>query len=169
MQLSQNARVLDAVVRMVVPMRREFGCSVDVQAFMRDAAYAQQVLGKALTSQVQRLRQYAEFAQCHLQPAAPASAAAAPVAAAAPPLTPQRARPPEFPGFAARRSDAVRRLLQLVGPVVEPLCIKMEKARTPDELAALLVVALRIVNNQRGAQAGRDYLAGISPGDAAAD
>ena len=95
MQLSQHAQVLDAVVRMVVPTRRE------------------------------------------------------------------------FPGFAARRRDAVQRLLQLVGPAAEPLCIKMEKARAPDELAALLAVARQIVANQRGAQAGRDYMAGINPGAAA--
>ena len=165
MQLSQHAQVLDAVVRMVVPMRREFGCSVDVQAFMRDASYAQQVLGQALTSQVQRLRQYAEFAQRHLQPAQAAAASRA--APAAPASMAQRVQQPEFPGFAARRRDAVQRLLQLVGPAAEPLCIKMEKARTPDELAALLAVARQIVANQRGAQAGRDYMAGINPGEAA--
>lgn len=76
-QLSQNPQVLDAVVRMVIPMRREFGCALDVQVFMRDAVYARMVLRQARTSQVQRLRDYAEVVQRNLgtaetQPALPA-------------------------------------------------------------------------------------------------
>ena len=172
MQLSQNAQVLDAVVRMVVPMRREFGCPVDVQAFMRDAAYAHQVLGQALNSQVERLRQYAEVAQRHLMPpenkpartAAPAPmrapAAAAAAAAAA-------AHAVAHAGFAAHRREAVQSLLALVGPMAEPLCIKMEKARTPADLAPLLILARQTVTNQRGVQAARDYLAAVGQGDPA--
>ena len=128
MQLTQHAQVLDAVVRMVVPMRREFGYSVDVQAFMRDAAYAQQVLGQALTSQVQRLRQYAEIAQHNLRPAQAAGAPAVALKIAQPVVVAPAARPAESAGFAGQRRDAVQRLLMLVGPVAEPLCIRMEKA-----------------------------------------
>ena len=170
MQLSQNAQVLDAVVRMVVPMRREFGCSVDVQAFMRDAAYAHQVLGQALNSQVERLRQYAEVAQRHLMPpenkpartAAPAPMRAPAAAAAA------AAHAVAHAGFAAHRREAVQSLLALVGPMAEPLCIKLEKARTPADLAPLLILARQTVTNQRGAQAARDYLAAVGQGDPAA-
>lgn len=167
MQLSQNAQVLDAVVRMVVPMRREFGCSVDVQAFMRDAAYAHQVLGQALNSQVERLRQYAQVAQRHLVPPDDRSArAAAPAPLRAPEaVAPQAAAQADFAGH---RRDAVQRLLALVGPVAEPLCIKMETARTPADLAPLLILARQIVGNQRGAQAARDYLAAVGQGNPAA-
>lgn len=167
MQLPRNAQVLDALVRMVVPMRREFGCSVDVQAFMRDTAYAHQVLGQALNSRVERLRQYAQVAQRHLRPAEDAPArpvAPPPMRTAAAPAS--RAVAPA--GFAAQRRDAVQSLLALVGPVAEPLCIKMEQARTPAELGPLRVLARQLVANQRGAQAARDYLMALGQGDSAA-
>ena len=167
MQLPQNAQVLDAVVRMVVPMRREFGCSVDVQAFMRDAAYAHQVLGQALNSQVERLRQYAEVAQRHLVPPQnKAARTAAPAPTRAPAAAADQAV--AHAGFAAHRRDAVQRLLALVGPVAEPLCIKMETARTPADLAPLLILARQVVANQRGAQAARDYRAAVGQGNPAA-
>lgn len=167
MQLSQNAQVLDAVVRMVVPMRREFGCSLDVQAFMRDAAYAHQVLGQALGSQVERLRQYAEIVQRNLRPAQAATAPATLQPAQRAPVAPA-ARPASRAGFETVRREAAQRLLGLVGPVAEPLCIKIERARTPEDLTPLLKLALQIVSNQRGAQAARDYLSGIEAHGAAA-
>ena len=159
MQLSQNAQVLDAVVRMVVPMRREFGCSVDVQAFMRDASYAQQVLGQALTSQVQRLRRYAEVAQGHLWSLQ--AAAAVPTLVVAPVAKSPPVGRAELHGFDAQRREAVQHLLKLVGPVAEPLCIKMERARTPDELAPLLKLAQQVVANQRGSQVANEYMASV--------
>lgn len=61
-----NSAVLNFVVRMVVPMRREFGRSLDVQQFMRDAAYARAVLEQARTSRDQRLLDYAEYVSRHL-------------------------------------------------------------------------------------------------------
>ncbi len=53
--------MLNTVIRMVVPMRREFGRSLDVQQFMRDHDYARAVLEQALASQDQRLRDYAHY------------------------------------------------------------------------------------------------------------
>ena len=41
-----ESSVLNFVIRMVVPMRREFGRSLDVQLFMRDADYARSVLDR---------------------------------------------------------------------------------------------------------------------------
>ncbi len=84
--------MLSVVIRMVVPMRREFGRSLDVQQFMRDQAYARTVLDQALRSRDQRLRDYAEYVQKQLGgprvgtgvPAAPAAPAAAPAAPTAP-------------------------------------------------------------------------------------
>lgn len=84
--------VLNVVVRMVVPMRREFGRSLDVQQFMHDQGYAQTVLEQALASRDERLRQYAQQVQQHLfgpraatspAPAVPAAAAALPPTATA--------------------------------------------------------------------------------------
>lgn len=58
--------ILNFVVRMVVPMRREFGRSLDVQLFLRDADYARTVLDLALASRDQRLRDYAAYVARHL-------------------------------------------------------------------------------------------------------
>lgn len=90
--------MLSVVIRMVVPMRREFGRSLDVQQFMRDQAYARTVLDEALGSRDQRLRDYAEYVHKQLAgprvgtglpatPAVPAPVATAPTAAAAPDAT----------------------------------------------------------------------------------
>jgi len=82
--------VMGVVIRMVVPMRREFGRSLDVQQFMHDQAYAQTVLEQALASRDERLRQYALQVQQHLL---------GPRAASSPPLA--RAAAPEAPAAAA--------------------------------------------------------------------
>ncbi len=80
--------VLNVVVRMVVPMRREFGRSLDVQQFMHDQGYAQTVLEQALSSRDERLRQYAQQVQQHLfGPRAATSPAPAVPAAPVPPPT----------------------------------------------------------------------------------
>ena len=85
-----NSMVLNVLIRMVVPMRREFGRSLDVQQFMRDQGYAQTVLDEALGSRDERLRDYAQQVQRHLfgpraatSPAAPAGPAPTPAPAAA--------------------------------------------------------------------------------------
>jgi hypothetical protein len=61
-----ESSVLNFVIRMVVPLRREFGRSLDVQLFMRDTEYARLVLDQALASRDQRLRDYAEYVSRHL-------------------------------------------------------------------------------------------------------
>jgi hypothetical protein len=58
--------ILNYVVRMVVPMRREFGRSLDVQQFMRDSGYAHSVLEEALGSADERLRDYAAYVKRHM-------------------------------------------------------------------------------------------------------
>jgi len=85
-----NSQLLNTLVRMVVPMRREFGRSLDVQQFMRDQGYAQTVLDEALGSRDERLREYAQQVQRHrfgprvaTSPAAPAGPLPTPAPAAA--------------------------------------------------------------------------------------
>lgn len=63
---SPDSSVLNFVIRMVVPMRREFGRSLDVQLFLRDTEYARLVLEQALASRDQRLRDYADYVSRHL-------------------------------------------------------------------------------------------------------
>jgi hypothetical protein len=81
--------MLNYVIRMVVPMKREFGESLDVQQFMRDASYSKRILAQARTSQDQRLRDYADYVSRHMHGARDnatgiSAAAAAAAAAAAP-------------------------------------------------------------------------------------
>lgn len=57
--------VLNTVVRMVVPMRREFGRQLDVRHFLHDLEYAQEVIQQALTSQDPRLQHYASYLAAH--------------------------------------------------------------------------------------------------------
>jgi hypothetical protein len=82
--------LMNYLVRMVVPMRREFGRQLDVQHFLHDLEYAREVIQQALTTQDARLLQYATYMQeHHLRPrdashpasSAPAENAAAPTAA----------------------------------------------------------------------------------------
>jgi len=71
-----NSQLLNTLVRMVVPLRREFGFSLDIQNFLADSGYADAVLTEALASQDPRLRDYAAYVKSRLLGA---RAAAAPV------------------------------------------------------------------------------------------
>lgn len=64
-----NSELMNYLVRMVVPMRREFGRQLDVRHFLHDLEYARDVIQQALTSQDARLLQYAKYvAEHHLGP-----------------------------------------------------------------------------------------------------
>jgi hypothetical protein len=64
-----NSELMNYLVRMVVPMRREFGRQLDVRHFLHDLEYAHEVIQQALTSQDARLLQYAKYvADHHLGP-----------------------------------------------------------------------------------------------------
>jgi hypothetical protein len=97
----KDSQVMNYLVRMVVPMRREFGRQLDVRQFLHDFAYAREVLDEALKSADARLVDYARYVETRLtgprianavrEPARPAPApelapSAAP--AAAPPAGP---------------------------------------------------------------------------------
>ena len=84
---------------------------------------------------------------------APAVAAPRPAAVAAAPAAPSV--PPRE--FEATRAQAVRLFTDMVGPMAEALAIKMERARSPDELRTLVQTAQRIIGNARGGQAAADY------------
>ena len=60
-----NSELMNYLVRMVVPMRREFGRQLDVRNFLHDLEYAREVIQQALTSQDARLLQYAKYIQEH--------------------------------------------------------------------------------------------------------
>ena len=81
-------------------------------------------------------------------------AAAARPAELAPPADAAALSPREF---VATRTQAVRLFTDLVGPMAEALALKMERARSPDELRPLVQTAQRIIGNARGGQAAADY------------
>lgn len=103
MSAEHDSQIMNYLVRMVMPMRREFGRQLDVQQFLHDFAYAREVLNQALSSQDPRLLEYANYvakrqhgARIADTPAAPPPRASAPVRAESEtPLTaPAAQRPP---------------------------------------------------------------------------
>ena len=79
-----HGKVMNTLLRMIVPMRREFGVNLDVKHFLHDLDYRQDVIAQALKSQDTRLRDYAQYVDKLLagprmaaQPPTPPAAAAA--------------------------------------------------------------------------------------------
>ncbi len=79
-----DSQLMNYLVRMVVPMRREFGRQLNVGQFLHDDGYAREVLDEALSSKDARLLEYARYVEARLHgpriagtaPSAPASTAA---------------------------------------------------------------------------------------------
>lgn len=61
-----ESALMACAVRMVVPIRREFGRTLDVMHFLRDAAYALEIVQLAKGSSDARLREYALEAEARL-------------------------------------------------------------------------------------------------------
>jgi hypothetical protein len=82
-----KSQVMNTLLRMVVPIRREFGRNLDVKHFLHDLEYQQDIIRQALQSQDTRLRDYAQYVQKLMSGPraaanAPAPPRAEPVAAA---------------------------------------------------------------------------------------
>ena len=89
-----------------------------------------------------------------------------PVAAAAPPATtatamatattvaPRPSKPPSLPEL---RALAVRRLLDLLGPMAEGMAVRIEKLDTWKELLPVLNVACAMVRDMRGTAAAVEF------------
>jgi hypothetical protein len=63
---SSGESLMNYALRMVIPIKREFGRSLDVQHFLHDLAYAKEVLDEARQSQNPKLREYAEYLNSRL-------------------------------------------------------------------------------------------------------
>jgi len=96
MSADDDSKLMNYVVRMIVPMRREFGRALDVRQFLHDFAYAREVMDQALSSQDPRLLEYANYvAQRYHGPRvadSPAAPNATAAAQAAKPTAPAPAR-----------------------------------------------------------------------------
>lgn len=58
-----HSDLMSYAIRMVIPMKREFGVALDVPHFLHDFVYAKEVLDVALSSQDTRLRDSAVYLQ----------------------------------------------------------------------------------------------------------
>ena len=101
---AKDSSIMNYVVRMVVPMRREFGRQLDVAQFLRDGAYAREVLDEALSSQDQRLRDYARYVNGRLHGARIATPAPSTIS----PPTPAGAIPPASAAAVLSAEDELR-------------------------------------------------------------
>jgi hypothetical protein len=81
-----------------VPLKREFGESLDVQQFMRDTVYSHRILEQARSSQDQRLRDYAGYIGRHVHGARDVSPA--PAAPTAGPAGTQHVKSPQSEALA---------------------------------------------------------------------
>jgi hypothetical protein len=89
MSADDNSHLMNYLVRMITPLRREFGRSLDVTQFLHDFTYAREVMEQALSSQDPRLREYATYVQQRYHgPRVAESTAPAPSPAAAAPAKP---------------------------------------------------------------------------------
>ncbi len=84
--------------------------------------------------------------------AAPGASPAAATPAAAPPATPAAE-------FEKLRRDAVRALTDQAGPAAETVAMRMEKAKSLEELRPLLGQAAQVLNSMRGRAAAEAYAA----------
>jgi hypothetical protein len=58
---TDNSKLVGYLIRMMPPLRREFGMRLDVQLFLNDPNYAMDVLQKGLRSTDARFRECAEY------------------------------------------------------------------------------------------------------------
>jgi hypothetical protein len=93
MASDNDSQLLNYLVCMVMPMRREFGRQLDVQQFLRDLGDARDVLAQALTSQDPRLIEYASNVSKRQHGARIADTPAPPAATASPTVSPAPAAP----------------------------------------------------------------------------
>lgn len=108
---ANDSQLMNYLVRMIVPMRREFGRSVDVQQFMHDFAYAREVIDQTLGSQDARLREYANYVQQRYHGARVADS---PPPAARAPMSSEAVEPKATPaaGTAADEAELRARMLK---------------------------------------------------------
>lgn len=93
----QDNQLMNYLVRMVVPLRREFGRQLNVGQFLHDLSYAREVLDEALKSQDPRLVEYARYVERRLHGPRIADTPAPPPAKGAPDSRLDAAKPPEAP------------------------------------------------------------------------
>jgi hypothetical protein len=77
-----NSDLMNYIVRMVIPMRREFSRALDVSHFLHDFAYAQEIIEQAKGSKDARLCEYAIYLEGRMTGPRNSTATAPPLASA---------------------------------------------------------------------------------------
>ena len=134
---------MKVAVRMVTPLRREFGRTLDVSLFLHNPVYAQQMIDLAKSSRDMRLRGYAAFLDSGKSRGTPAQAARAVLSSAQ--------------VLAEVKRRTARHVLALLGPTADALCLKIEAAATMDEFVAQARRAHGVVRDFRGAERTDDF------------
>ena len=68
-----------------------------------------------------------------------------------------QAATPSGASFTTRQRTAVRALHDAIGPIAEPLAIRMERARNETELRPLVQMAVQLIGDARGHAAAEAY------------
>lgn len=111
----QDSQLMNYLVRMVVPLRREFGRSLNVGQFLHDFTYAREVLDEALKSQDPRLLEYARYVEKRLHGPRIADTPAPPPQRAAPDSKLDAAKAAAAPASASEEEMRARVLKKYTG------------------------------------------------------
>jgi hypothetical protein len=143
-----NPALQDTLVRMIVPMRREFGRAIEISQMLREPRYAQAVIAEAMTSREERLRNYAALAERYLRAAEKAPQTPAPGTAA----------PSSTAALARDAAQAARYLIDLIGPAGESLAIRIERAKDDKTLRDLVAYARDHIAASRGNASAAEFM-----------
>lgn len=152
-----NGGLMNLAVRMVIPLRREFGRSLDVSHFLHDASYARQILDLAKSSQDARLRGYAAALDGRTAaPPVPTTTSLIEVLAESTASRPTQAgaTPTELAistlALLEAKRFASRRLLEVLGPTATQLCLRIESAATIADVIVAVRRSCTVVRDARG-------------------
>lgn len=149
---------INVAVRMVTPLRREFGRPLDVSHFLHDAAYARSIIDLAKSSKDARLRGYAIFLEGRMGLGPAVQVLAEPVMPR-PAVAPRAAAASliDDTAFAQAKRLCARSLIDALGPTAERLCLRIEAAPTPADLIVAAQRAHAVVRDVRGAAAADSF------------
>ena len=117
-------------------------------------------LGKLLPQQAaETLQTLVEQGLIEPMQTSPQRATARPTSAPAPAPAASAAPAPEAPvrDFATLRREAVRAVNELLGPMGEMVALKLEQAKTPEDLRNALERAVTVIGNARGGAAAVQF------------
>jgi hypothetical protein len=148
-----NTALQDTLVRMIVPMRREFGRAIEISQMVREPRYARAVIAEALTSREERLRNYAALAERLLRTAEKAPTSTAPGTAA----------PSSALALQREAAKAARHLIDMIGPAGERLAIRIERAKDANTLKELIAQGRDHIAVQRGEARAAEFMQRAGP------